>query len=1381
MARSQLTVTSNRDNGPGTFRWALEQTQQSPGDYEIIFAASEENSDPGHSFNTGYWTIQLQKPLPALEKGSVRVNFSSPKSVILLPAADKPLSVLPGVSNPILIVGTQFRTDHAVDVELNQINFARNTAAGGDGETGGGGGLGAGGGIAHLSGSLKIYNSVFQNLAAEGGVGSEGRKGGDSTEKVTGSIGSLSRYWVSQPGQAGGRGGLSSIPGSWINGSPSYEGSGGWPGWAGTERSLNGGDASPGYHIGQGGGSGGSGTGASAWEEKTCSFWIFGCDTKVIRKAGGNGGHGGNGAFGGGGGAAGGAGANGQPGAAGSGGFYATSGTVGSGQTSERGGQGGRGGNGAALGGAIAVIGPSSAKPAELHLHNVDFINNTANAGTGARSVSSLFVHNAKVSGSSVTLNGKEIQLGTALNNSEVIATIVREPNPEQSHLVDGFPFHEATSSVRNRAIADIRDIVLANTHGLADTNFINFEAAGSGQVGVSADLSNPDNPLHQIWRKLVPDRESEILAKYQAQIVQTRFEAVVDLVSGVLGQRTLANLNNSLVMGVSGFNPITGFGFSILSNLCKALYGHVEAAKQRDIDLEVNAKEQQDLLNFLNSQTQSKVGLVNLREERNSILIEDFTIGEDVIIIGDFGKEGPRLTVGASSINPGSHTVTISAGKNTNEPRDIVTIELSDQSNNELSESNLSATDYLATLLRRRPDQSWILGTRQSRPVILRSADRFQGGPAATDVIVDRETNGLGDQERLSIRTLSGNDQVYGSSGVESIFTSRGDDVIFPGLVPAGMTIDSVNAGPGADLVSYTSIGQSIDIIGGMKRDRSEFSQMEISLQSSSAQIAELLGVETIEAYGPSTFKYQNLPDPAANGPGFYTVRSGSGSRFEGSRFNDVVVISYDEKTNDSTAGAFGRQSRVDGKEGLNSLYLSFDRSPAGLSAQKRSGEHDFEIRLLSGLSLVEANSIQFVQIQGSDHADHFDFADSSSDFVIRGDDGDDLLRGGMGDDILVAGRGAPGSLEGQRLSGGGGKNQFWVMTGGSCYIEDFVVGQDTIVLEGYGEDMSRVTISRSTQSEDESIISDGSGLLVFVRHPGQATSDIERLQRYWLFSDNSFRGDAVSDTLPALGGVGSAHDSFDHLGIPRELHRYLPSSFFDETLPVEHLELQKLIAPGASDGVYYSDKAYNAKPLLVAGSGKSDTFIGSSKRSYLFSEFRDSVIRGGGRDDFAWFVEKRPASAQEAKPAQSLSFGRNSISLRGGDDVVSTSFGQSLDLGKGADRAYIFGGKADIVTGLGRDVITVGLSGKVAVHDFNIKKDKIVLDHSVLGEVYGVVFRGSKNHVHPGRLVISDDDNTIAILTLDASSTELLRQQPDLFSAVSDSPVAGISWPTI
>lgn len=357
MSEIKILVTNNKDRGPGSFRQALLETQQTKGGkYEIIFAEKTRPGKSSKGVGLGYWTIELETPLPALTNDAeINVNVSNPKNILLIPSKSikvpsklegkfsnnrKMLEILPAnaggtlpsmsvmtIGNPHLLDKLYYvfpeegkvkigstrwnRIDPAIkgwpNITLNQVHFSNNTAMGGNGEFGSGGGLGAGGAISLIRGSLIITNSTFQNLAAIGGEGDDGNnKGGKVTDNFKGKKFLPQGKYSSQKGVDGGEGGMP--------GGPSYEipWAGGIPadfvkfvqpialGGEGATEKLHafwGQDASIGA-WGQGGGGGGGGGSAKLHH----TF-----DLVYAGKAG-HGGDGGFGGFGGGHGGGGGAG-----------------------------------------------------------------------------------------------------------------------------------------------------------------------------------------------------------------------------------------------------------------------------------------------------------------------------------------------------------------------------------------------------------------------------------------------------------------------------------------------------------------------------------------------------------------------------------------------------------------------------------------------------------------------------------------------------------------------------------------------------------------------------------------------------------------------------------------------------------------------------------------------------------------------------------------------------------------------------------------------------------------------------------------------------------------------------------------------------------------
>jgi hypothetical protein len=134
-------------------------------------------------------------------------NARTPQSLTAR-ASDGASSSLLTIGDILGIYSNNFVRRQAPKVEINGVNFVRNRAQGGNGVRGAGGGLGAGGAITFLEGTLKISNSVFQDLNASAGSGGPWANGGNGTFQAT--IASPIRR--NSDGQSGGDGGISSIP-----------------------------------------------------------------------------------------------------------------------------------------------------------------------------------------------------------------------------------------------------------------------------------------------------------------------------------------------------------------------------------------------------------------------------------------------------------------------------------------------------------------------------------------------------------------------------------------------------------------------------------------------------------------------------------------------------------------------------------------------------------------------------------------------------------------------------------------------------------------------------------------------------------------------------------------------------------------------------------------------------------------------------------------------------------------------------------------------------------------------------------------------------------------------------------------------------------------
>ena len=250
-SRKILVVNTNTDsadagNTENTLRWALSQTQRRPGKYEIVFQRNDTSAYSNGPLKTGYWTFELERPLPALNISDIRINTSVPKSIILVPKnRDIKNKIFRGkvdqFSAPLLTIGDPYWPDSVREwnrvwlqqiygthpsygfympkVLLNEINFARNIVQGQDGANaksgyggggGGGGGLAAGAGVLLGEGKLHIKDAVFQDLlviGGNGGKGAAGARGADTGGKGLGLFGSAAWPKDGENGSSGGAAG----------------------------------------------------------------------------------------------------------------------------------------------------------------------------------------------------------------------------------------------------------------------------------------------------------------------------------------------------------------------------------------------------------------------------------------------------------------------------------------------------------------------------------------------------------------------------------------------------------------------------------------------------------------------------------------------------------------------------------------------------------------------------------------------------------------------------------------------------------------------------------------------------------------------------------------------------------------------------------------------------------------------------------------------------------------------------------------------------------------------------------------------------------------------------------------------------------------------
>ncbi|MEI7666134.1 MAG: calcium-binding protein [Synechococcaceae cyanobacterium ELA263] len=1080
MARKILYVTTNADSGAGTLRAALEQTQRTPGAYDIVFSGSSRGTN---DLGTGFFTIQLESALPNLYRGDIRINTDTPRSVTILPAAaggggnagSQPLTNgEDGAVSPSLLTvgdirylyGGGINYNPNLNVEINGVNFVRNRAQGGNGERGAGGGLGAGGAITFLYGSLKITNSVFQDLNASAGAGGTFARGGNGAQMQ-----GVAVKQNNTNGQDGGRGGRSSIPNTRDDSgvmtyAPTFQVDGGLGGKAGAERggepNLNGTNGTRAYPyaapFGYGGGGGGGGGGRGRF-------------TYFFTTQYGNPGEGGSGGLA---------------------GDYAGAGGKGGRGGDPDPGAGVNGGEGFAVGGAIATD-PYRAglqpRPQRLILENVDFYNVSSTAQDPRKKINGSIITGPYTYRplNAIYNNGVEVRnvyfgsgpddrksLNPAARNGAFFSGSYSAAAPSVANLL---PFQDGNSAPRIDSVAFTRDIELQGRSEFSDNFVIRYET-GSTSLGITSDLTDPNNPFNKIWSQLVPDKEESILEEYYSAVNSKYWETIfttkrLEELAWDLGKKALGSVFKAGLGDFAGEllgDAVTG----VIKDSITYFNSLGDRANQRDADLDANAAKQNELQQYLAKASGSaQIGKVDVSLGRTSVNIQDFELGRDSLLIPN--AENRPLAFRLLTKEPGRPiTIGIRYVTGSNKDLDFLTFELDEESNRILNNSGRDIIAYVNSMLRLSEDKkSSVLGPSLNKPVITSDLS-YVGGPASTTVAVKRE---LTLDQLQSIETSIGDDAVYGSDGNELIITGPGNDMIYPLF-----GTDRVNAGTGTDLVSYV-VGRQ-----ALKFQSSSTGSINVSTPAGlgKAVTSELIRIEGLHAFGNSEFDLSTISRPEND---LFGVITGSGSKITGSAYNDVMEISYFADYNESVDAAYQATSFIDGGLGFNSLRLNFEEAgdPLALSYSDNGRTLLVTSKPLDGskqVNLVDARNIDLFDVELGDNAQALDLskagfvngdgptfrihAGAAADSIIGdsdnnqlyGDEGNDTLDGGAGDDKLIGGLGDDYLLGGDgrdylvadegfdRLTGGLGADRFQIQGGTQATISDFTVSEGDQVI---------------------------------------------------------------------------------------------------------------------------------------------------------------------------------------------------------------------------------------------------------------------------------------------------------------------------------------------
>ena len=1181
----RLFVTNNRDSGAGSFRAALEASQNGTGDFEIIFRGV--NNANTNSLGTGEFTISLLTPLPNIWRNNVNINTTDTRQVLLVPATVNAASssagpmrrttvngIDPNTNGSLLYVGdvnnlNSRSSNTPPNVIIEGISFSSNIARGDSGDRGGGGGGGApAGAITLVSGNLTIRDSIFQRLRSIGGAGAPSAAEGQEFNAGRRRHRADATNWRNdtlingnngRSGENGGRGGATAFHRR-INNAGVLEdqfnfrphgGLGGLGGFRNSHWNLpaagegrawgqpgsNGGSTSI---FGMGGGGGGGGGRGGFHTPSRHIAWIR-VDADPIRRDGGAGGFGGSsGPHGG----AGGTGRNGwkfpQVGRRGERWGPDPSGRVilqdrnayfpASRTYSD-------GGNGIGIGQAIGILGDRdrNGQNARLNLENVDFI------GVPGRLISARDSNRNVVQISNVRFGKNRHRLRRLkLNNRR------QGPNrPMQDFRGNSdenvAPLQTGVSSPRVPNILDVSNTNLVATHGIADQFVIGFENASSF-AGLLSDASDPNNQFNQLWRAIVPDREEEILAEFQAETNSVFSDVAgqhvrdigISVTSNLIGEAITSTLAQTALAGATG-PALAGFGLmnSFLGDLSAARANRAMLARRKEQALAENRQTQKELFATLESQSESFVGSVDLSRQRSIVEIHDFTLGEDTVILPNTpGSIDPNIVQSQSGNGPIS--IEFRFSDQANNPNHFLTLHLSDESLNEFVRARAQENVNLLFLTHEDEFGRRIISTRGRNPLIV-DRPSYSGLVGGHLYIVDRKSQRRPDSERFDIQLSKSSDTIYGTSGFEEIRTNAGNDLVFPTAARDKnrdlQERDLVFGGDGDDIVSYAVDGVELNF----RSEKVSDNESKINVYEKGKKIGVLRDFESFHAFGASDIDLSKATEYNRNFSDSYTIVTGLGGNLIGSDWNDNFMISCDDKFNENAAVALQSLTTIEGGAGDDYLYVDL-RNSSGDYAIQKAGNGEINV-IYNDTIIISASGIKAIDVETSDGVVNFETAFLAESFSFKNDQylklvgteqadtigggayndnihgygGDDTIRAGSDDDYLSGGGGGdtffPG-LGDDLVDLGTGDSDRVVLEGGNDTLINFDTKDDSLALLG----TSPLVIGTEAEMTDDTNVILGESVIQYKNNFGWNLVKFEGPMVDTSYVDLSDGGDALN-----------------------------------------------------------------------------------------------------------------------------------------------------------------------------------------------------------------------------------------------------------------------------
>lgn len=584
----------------------------------------------------------------------------------------------------------------------------------------------------------------------------------------------------------------------------------------------------------------------------------------------------------------------------------------------DNGGLGGHGGNGAALGGSIALLGRNKQN---LVLKNVKFIGSEVDAETDdlekGRTIFQDYDFEQANNNSTIRADhdveiiDKEIgtrRLNDVDNNHFEGLTIEaqREAVTNSMHQV----VQQRNSIPMNTKYVDFSKLnrSIDNKSGINDTTIINVEYSTSHRsIDLFTDLSSDDNPLNELFRLATPDRTDSINEAHQSALAQAGATAqntnmikggsaaIKTVKAGYDIYKTAKNAGatvESLLKSAGKLaGPITSGLLSIADPILGLIFGEME--RQRKIaeahnthvrDLRENREVQRKLEERLNSKHQSRLATLDLQidKERTEVKINNFTLGEDVIVFegipNDFSFEVERASGKIHLYVKGSSGAS---------RQPVAQVALSTQSISDSSYDKFLPDDVLWKKQDQNGSSTWVWGvSNPNGPItIQRKTPQSFYAPRARNILIQpyaEETD-----QHTSTYTGNEDDTIRAQQSIvknNKIKTNNGEDDIYPGEGE-----DTIDGGAGLDLVSYVGLGVPIEITATQEKLQKQTRVMVDESETLTDQ-SNLENIEFFEAFGPSKINLQDL-NPRTRSD-VYKMTSGAGSHLQGSKYHDVFEL---------------------------------------------------------------------------------------------------------------------------------------------------------------------------------------------------------------------------------------------------------------------------------------------------------------------------------------------------------------------------------------------------------------------------------------------------------------------------------------------------------